>query len=169
MRLAGRRYGDGLRFGHATTVSLPFRARARDGGGPGRDAAERGGDSGRRPGLGRPEREWEHESPNARGFGYYEAVIYYTCPKADIGSTVELSFNGSQLEGTLQEANDPPLRGAENDRVPRKGESYVKDFKPWRMGTVALQAGRGPLTLRALSVAGNEVMDVRAVYLTLVE
>jgi arylsulfatase A-like enzyme len=99
--------------------------------------------------------------------GKYEAVVYYTCPAADVGATVELSFLGSRVEGKVAEANDPPLRGAENDRVPRQGESYVKDFKPLRLGTVELSQGRGLLTLRALSVPGRQVMDVRAVMLTL--
>ena len=99
--------------------------------------------------------------------GKYEAVIYYTCPAADTGSTIELSFLGSRLEGKVSEAHDPTLRGAENDRVPRQGESYVKDFKPMRLGTLELSKGRGLLTLRALSVAGRQVMDVRSIMLTL--
>ena len=74
---------------------------------------------------------WDIEVATA---GKYEAVIYYTCPAADIGSTIELSFQGSRLQAKVSEANDPPLRGAENDRVPRQGESYVKDFKPLRLG-----------------------------------
>ena len=99
--------------------------------------------------------------------GKYEAVIYYTCPAADTGSTVELKFLNSRLESKVAEANDPPLRGAENDRVPRQSESYVKDFKPLRVGSMELKAGRGTLTLRALAVPGKQVMDVRSVVLTL--
>jgi len=101
--------------------------------------------------------------------GKYEAVIYYTCPAADTGSAIELSFNGSQLQGKVSEANDPPLRGSENDRVPRQGESYVKDFKPLRLGTIELAKGGGLLSLRALSVPGQQVMDVRSVVLTLLK
>jgi hypothetical protein len=55
----------------------------------------------------------------------------------------------------------------EHDRVPRKGESYVKDFKPLRLGEIQLQPGRGLLTLRALKVPGKQVMDVRLILLTL--
>ena len=99
--------------------------------------------------------------------GTYEAVVYYTCPEADLGSTVELSLNGNRVQGRVSEANDPPLRGAENDRVQRQGESYVKDFKPLRLGQIQLEKGRGPLTLRALAVPGKQVMDVRMVLLTL--
>jgi len=101
--------------------------------------------------------------------GRYEAVIYYTCPKADVGSTIELSLNGSRIQAAVTEAHDPPLRGAEHDRVPRKGESYVKDFKPLRLGIVELTACRGPLTLRALTVPGKQVMDVRLLLLTRVQ
>ena len=107
---------------------------------------------------------WDVEVATA---GKYEAVIYYTCPAADTGSTVELKFLNSRLESKVAEANDPPLRGAENDRVPRQSESYVKDFKPLRVGSMELKAGRGTLTLRALAVPGKQVMDVRSVVLTL--
>ena len=101
--------------------------------------------------------------------GKYEAVIYYTCPAADTGSTIELGFLAGRLEGKVLEANDPPLQGTENDRAPRQGESYVKDFKPLRLGTIELAKGRGLLTLRALSVPGQQVMDVRSVVLTLLK
>ena len=109
---------------------------------------------------------WDIEVATA---GKYEAVVYYTCPAADIGSTVELSFLGSRVEGKVTEPNDPPLRGAENDRVPRRGESYVKDFKPMRLGTLELSKGRGLLTLRALTVPGKQVMELRAVMLTILK
>jgi arylsulfatase A-like enzyme len=99
--------------------------------------------------------------------GRYEVVLHYTCPKDDIGSRIEVGFKDSRLEGAVTEAHDPPLVGAEHDRVPRDGESYVKDFKPLRLGVMTLEKGRGLLTLRALQVAGKQVMDVRAVSLTL--
>ncbi len=98
--------------------------------------------------------------------GDYEAVVYYTCPKVDLGSTFELSFNGAILEGKVTKANDPPLRGAENDRTPNRGsESYVKDFKPMTIGTVHLQKGQGELALRAKDIPGRQVMEVRLLFL----
>jgi arylsulfatase A-like enzyme len=99
--------------------------------------------------------------------GQYEVVVYYTCPKADVGSRIEISFKDSRLEGLVAEAHDPPLVGAEHDRVPREGESFMKDFKPLRLGRMTLAQGRGVLTLRALTIPGKQVMDVRAVLLTL--
>lgn len=76
-------------------------------------------------------------------------------------------ITGSLLRAKVSEANDPPLVGAENDRVPRNGESYVKDFKPMSLGVFALPAGRDMLTLRALQISGKGVMDVRMIELVL--
>src|SRR5262249_55781508 len=63
--------------------------------------------------------------------GRYEAVIYHTCPAAAVGAKIELSLNGAIWTGTTSVAHDPPPVGAADDRVPRAGESYVKDFKPF--------------------------------------
>ena len=41
----------------------------------------------------------------------------------------------------------------------------MKDFKPWRLGSIELPAGRGELALRALKVAGTQVMELRQVEL----
>jgi hypothetical protein len=99
--------------------------------------------------------------------GKYAATAYYTCAEVDLGSEIELSFGGSRVQAKVAASHDPPLVGAEHDRVPRKGESYVKDFAPLPLGTIELAAGRGPLTLRALKVPGKQVMDVRGVTLRL--
>ncbi|MCX6627220.1 MAG: sulfatase-like hydrolase/transferase, partial [Candidatus Solibacter sp.] len=94
----------------------------------------------------------------------YDARLYFTCPREDTGSTIELSFNGARVQSKVEQANDPPLVGAEFDRVPRI-ESYVKDFKPMPAGVIRLAKGRGKLTLRATEIPGKQVADVR--YLTL--
>ncbi len=106
---------------------------------------------------------WEVEVVTA---GEYEAMIHYACPQADVGSTIELSCGADRIEARVLEAHDPPLLGTENDRVPRKGESYVKEFKPLRLGVIKLQPGRGTMTLRALKVPGGQVMEVRMLELT---
>jgi arylsulfatase A-like enzyme len=99
--------------------------------------------------------------------GRYEVDVYYTCARDDVGSRIEVSFKDARLEGVVAEAHDPSLVGAEHDRVPRDAESYVKDFKPLPLGEMSLEKGRGLLTLRALHIPGKQVMDVRAVTLTL--
>jgi len=98
--------------------------------------------------------------------GEYDADIYYTCAPGNTGSTVELSFLDGRVRRKIAEAHDPPLVGEKDDRVPR-GESYVKDFRPFRLGAIILPKGRGKLTLRALEIAGKQVADVRYVALTI--
>ena len=108
---------------------------------------------------------WDIEVHTA---GNYEVSIHYTCPSADAGSTVELSFKDSKATGTVAPAWDPPLLDNQ-DRVPRKGESYLKEFRRLNLGVMRLEKGRGPLALRALKVAGKTVMDVRQIQLTLIK
>jgi arylsulfatase A-like enzyme len=110
----------------------------------------------------RDEMTWNIEVGQA---GEFEASIYYTCPEADKGSTIELSFLGAKVAAKVAEGHDPPLAGAAEDRVER-GESYVKDFRPLSLGRMRLGKGQGKLTLRALDVAGKSVADVRYVALT---
>jgi arylsulfatase A-like enzyme len=109
---------------------------------------------------------WDVEVVTA---GEYEATLYYTCSQANVGSTIELSGCGGRIEAQVLKAHDPPLLGAENDRVPRNHESYVKDFRPLRLGMMQLEPGRDTMTLRALRIPGAQVMEVRMLELTLKE
>ena len=92
--------------------------------------------------------------------GNYEVVLYYACPKSDVGSEFSLTFNKSQIRGKINEAHDPPLRGAAEDRVQRV-ESYVKDFKPLKLGTMHLEKGKGQLKLQATDIPGKQAMEFR--------
>jgi len=105
---------------------------------------------------------WEAE---VGATGDYEVELHYACPPADVGSTVELTFNDSTLRNRITEAHDPPLRGDENDRVERQ-ESYVKDFKPMSLGTIHLEKGKGTLKLQAAEMPGKQVMEFRLLMLT---
>src|SRR5690606_25255645 len=100
---------------------------------------------------------WDEEVWESGSFG---VTSYATCPPADVGSTVELSMNDDALQFQITEAHDPLLRGMENDRVLRL-ESYVKDFRKMKLGTVQLEKGRGTLELKALDIPGKSVMDFR--------
>jgi arylsulfatase A-like enzyme len=104
---------------------------------------------------------WDIEVGQA---GNYEAEIHYTCRPEDVGSTVELRFFESRVRAQIDQAHDPPLVGAGEDRVLRS-ESYVKEFRPLRLGLIRLQKGRGELKLRALEIAGSQVADIRYVLL----
>jgi arylsulfatase A-like enzyme len=98
--------------------------------------------------------------------GEYAVEILYTCPEADAGSTIELSFNGSKLTGKVAPGWDPPLY-TNQDTIPRHGESQMKDFHVLNLGAMHLEKGRGLLTLRALEIPGKSVMDTRQVTFTL--
>lgn len=102
--------------------------------------------------------------------GRYKAVVYYTCPAADLGSTVELACQKSRVQQKVAEAHDPPAYGGEADRTNERGsESYVKDFKPMTLGVLNLEQGPGQVLLRALDVPGKQVMEVRYLILTRME
>lgn len=103
---------------------------------------------------------WDVE---VRAPGRFEVELNYTCPATDVGSKVELELKGQRISATIAEGSDPPLRGAERDRAPRGPESYVKDFRPLRLGVIDLPRGRGELSLRALEVPGGQVADVRSI------
>jgi hypothetical protein len=92
--------------------------------------------------------------------GRYEVELWYACEKDDVGSEIELRFNQSVVRTKITRANPAPPRGAEHDRSPRS-ESYVKDFKPIKMGVLDLKKGRGELTLHATSIPGREAMEFR--------
>ncbi len=101
--------------------------------------------------------------------GTYEVNIYYTCASGNEGAELKMALGDASVRGTVTEIHDPPLYGMENDRVQRGTESYVKDFKPFRLGRVTLAAGPGTLILRATKIPGKAAIDMRAVTLRLVD
>ncbi|MEO1999510.1 MAG: septation protein SepH [Planctomycetaceae bacterium] len=92
--------------------------------------------------------------------GEYEVELHYACRAADIGCVLELSFQESRLQATIQVAHEPPLQGEEHDRVQRR-ESYVKNFRALTLGRIHLHPGRGPLQLKALKIPGAEAIEFR--------
>ncbi|MEM1304642.1 MAG: sulfatase-like hydrolase/transferase, partial [Planctomycetota bacterium] len=104
---------------------------------------------------------WECEVGEA---GEYLVELFYTCSEENVGATLELAFNDARVAGRVAVAHDPPLIGAEHDRV-KRGESYVKDFRRMRLGRIELEPGRGTLTLRALDIPGDQAIDLRTVLL----
>ncbi len=100
--------------------------------------------------------------------GTYVVTVDYTCPLADAGSTVELTFEESRLRGKIIAGWDPPLLTGQ-DVVPRgeHGESIMKDFHSLKLGEIKLEPGKGELKLRAIDIPGKSVMDLRRLTLTL--
>lgn len=100
--------------------------------------------------------------------GKYQVELYYTCAPENVGCELELKFRDSVLPFRITEAHNPPLEGAENDRVKRQ-ESYVKDFKSLDIGTIELDKGVGRLELRTTHIAGDQSIDFRLLMFTKVD
>ena len=108
---------------------------------------------------------WEVEVAMA---GRYDVELWYACPEPDVGATIELSLGRNRLTGKVTIAHDPPERGREMERDPRT-ESYAKEFRPFKLGTITLEKESGTLALRALEIPGRQAMEFRLLTLTRVE
>lgn len=91
----------------------------------------------------------------------YKVTLYYTCPDGDEGTLFQLSLGNQKLSHRIIVPFDPPLRGMENDRTGQRGESYIKDFKALDLGPWHLEKGQGLLTIKAMELSGQSVMDLR--------
>lgn len=100
--------------------------------------------------------------------GSYRVTIGYTCPKANVGTTFEVRLAEHATTATVSKPHNPPLRGAEHDRIPRQ-ESYVKDFANLDAGVIELPSGKNVLKLKALDSPGKQVMDFGQLMLEYVE
>lgn len=101
--------------------------------------------------------------------GRYEVTIDYTCPLSDAGSLVELSHRGHALTGRVTPGWDPPLYDNQ-DTLPRPpAESRLKEFHTLQLGEIMLDAGEGPLVLRAVEIPGRSVMDLYRLTLRLLD
>jgi hypothetical protein len=96
--------------------------------------------------------------------GAFEVQMYYACAQESVGSELELRFGDQRLQATIDQANDVPAMGSEHDRVERQ-ESYVKAWRPMKLGVIQLPSGRGTLTLRALRSDAEQVADMRLLLL----
>ncbi len=96
--------------------------------------------------------------------GIFEAIIYYTCSNKNIGSTIQLSLGETKTESIINKAHDSEFLYADKDRFTRL-ESYEKDFIPMSIGKIHLAKGKGVLSLKAISIPKEEVMEFRMLLL----
>jgi len=80
--------------------------------------------------------------------GTYSVWISYTASAEAVGKHLKISVLDDELTNAIQTAFDSPLRGKENDRVQRKSESLMKDFKQVKLGVMNLKAQRGSCEIR---------------------
>ncbi len=92
--------------------------------------------------------------------GNFEVEMFYACATENVGSQISLSLGSERIRTTIDVANDVPLIGMEDDRFERV-EGYVKNWRAMKLGLIHLRPGQATLTLKATSVPGNEVADMR--------
>ncbi|MGI6458429.1 MAG: arylsulfatase [bacterium] len=93
--------------------------------------------------------------------GRYEFTLNYICSKDNVGAEIRLEIQDKSLAGRIDQVHDPePLPSP--DRSPRR-EVFEKVWKPLTLGTLEMQPGRTQLRVRAISMPGKEVMDVKSV------
>lgn len=80
--------------------------------------------------------------------GVFEVHVYYACSKKNKGTLLRLQANQTSVEQPIHDSNESPLRGMEMDRVERE-ESFLKEFKPLRVGRIRLKNGMNRLELSA--------------------
>ena len=96
--------------------------------------------------------------------GRYEVTLMYSCPRADVGSRIEIEIGSQCAEATITRAHDP--QAPESQPVGRKhvatsGPVWVKTWAPLVFPPVALEKGRAKLIARALKIPGNEAMVLK--------
>jgi hypothetical protein len=97
--------------------------------------------------------------------GDFEINLYYACSKENVGTELSMSFGNSFLTNKIIMENNAPLIGMEHDNVPRE-ESYIKDFKPLKLGVVHLKAGSGSLKVQSNSLLKANDLDIKLLTLT---
>jgi hypothetical protein len=97
--------------------------------------------------------------------GDYQVEAFYAVPASDVGATVRLTFGEASVSTRIADAHDPPLIGPADDRSPRT-ESPTKDFRGVMLGTIRLEAGRGPLRITAPAIPGSQAWELAGLELT---
>lgn len=92
--------------------------------------------------------------------GIYEAIIYYTCRKNDLGSKIRLRQNGgAETQVLVTQAFNPPLYDKSKERM-SKSHYFMKDFAKLSLGNLKLKAGESTLTLDAPEIPGDYAIDI---------
>ena len=94
--------------------------------------------------------------------GDYEIQLQYLCPQADAGSKIEVLAGGRSFPAVV--AATPIIALPSPDRVPRK-EAYEMKWSFLKPGTVHLDKGPAKIEVKALEKPGEEVMQLKALWL----
>ncbi len=119
-----------------------------------------------------PNNSWVHNWRNLDGSvtwelnvvtaGDYAIELQYLCPQADAGAKIEVVANGKSFPAVV--GATPVIAFPSPDRVPRKEAFEMKWFylKP---GTVHLDKGPAKIQVKAVEKPGEEVMQLKALWM----
>lgn len=96
--------------------------------------------------------------------GVFEVSVFYACSEKNIGTELEMKFNDASISKKISTPNNVPVMGMENDKVERD-ESYVKDFKPMKLGNVELKKGKGLLELSSKNLLAADDLECNMISL----
>ena len=96
--------------------------------------------------------------------GINNIELYYTLEKESVGTEIALEFENQIIKKTIDEFHDPNLVGFEEDKIKRI-ESYTKDFKKIKIGTMSFKKGLSKLKLRTTKKVGKKSIDFRLLIL----
>ncbi len=98
--------------------------------------------------------------------GRYEVSVKYTCPASSLGTKLRVEVGDASVEGSLvREYNPKPRQRA--TRAPKK--RFVQTFETQSLGEIDMHEGRQQIIIRALSVPGDCVCDLKSIGLRRVE
>ena len=96
--------------------------------------------------------------------GINNIELYYTLEKESVGTEIALEFENQIIKKTIDEFHDPSLVGFEEDKIKRI-ESYTKDFKKIKIGTMSFKKGLSKLKLKTTKKVGKKSIDFRLLIL----
>ncbi|MFM8190054.1 MAG: arylsulfatase [Pirellula sp.] len=82
--------------------------------------------------------------------GTYSVWIEYTATQAATGKRIAVKIGQDEIVKSIDDRFESPSRGQSNDRVPRKSESFMKDFQSLELGTMQLSQETMDCQLRLL-------------------
>ena len=96
--------------------------------------------------------------------GINNIELYYTLEKESVGTEIALEYENQIIKKTIDEFHDPSLVGFEEDKIKRI-ESYTKDFKKIKIGTMSFKKGLSKLKLKTTKKVGKKSIDFRLLIL----
>ncbi|MDB6075826.1 MAG: atsA 16, partial [Verrucomicrobiaceae bacterium] len=120
-----------------------------------------------------PNNSWVHNWRDVNGSvtwelnvveaGDYSIELQYLCPQADAGAKIEVVANDKSFPAVV--GATPVIALPSPDRVPREKEAFEMKWFYLKPGTVHLEKGRVEIQVKAVEKPGEEVMQLKALWM----